>query len=90
MTTNITTLALNILISERRNHRLIFATRITELLPEGNDVSEKEKVLKSNFLSIIAKCVEDPNCEVRDIFYQLSQYYNQKVNGFQQTLSVAA
>ncbi len=89
MTTNITTLALNLLISERINHRSIFADRIIGLLRECNEDSIKELELKTNFISIINKCVEDPGCEVRDLFYQLSQYYNQKINSGQ-SLPIAA
>jgi hypothetical protein len=81
MTNNITTLALNLLISERLTHRGIFAKRITELVKDTNDVSGKEKLLKNNFLSIMEKCVENPNFEYRDLFYQLAQVYNEKLNG---------
>jgi hypothetical protein len=90
MTTNITTLALNLLISERENHRNIFAQRIVDLLQDSNDISSKEQELKTNFLTILEKCVADPNCEVRDLFYKLSQYYNQKINRFQCQMPEAA
>jgi len=90
MTNNITTLAINLLISERKNHRNHFADRITELLPESNNLFEVEKILKSNFLTTLANCVEDPNCETRNVFYQLAQFFNQKVNGVQSVFPVAA
>ena len=81
MITNITTLALNLLIAERASHRKIFADKIKKLVEPINDVSGKEKLLKNNFLSIMAKCVENPNCEYRDLFYEIAQHYNQMING---------
>ena len=44
MTTSMTTLALNLLISERRNHRLVFAGKIIELLQQNSPNSEDEKI----------------------------------------------
>ncbi|HEX9980933.1 MAG TPA: hypothetical protein VGB50_10270 [Flavobacterium sp.] len=90
MTTNITTLAINLLISERESHRSFFADRITELVQESNDVSDIEKELKNKFFSVISKCVENPNRESADVFYQLAQFYNQKIHGNQSALSAAA
>jgi len=90
MTTNITTLSINLLISERKNHRNLFAERIMELLPESSSLMEVEKILKSNFLTTMAICVENPNGEARNVFYQLAQFFERKVNGVPSDLSVAA
>jgi hypothetical protein len=81
MNTNITTLALNLLISERINHRIVFAIKIKELINQNSEDSDNEILTKNNFSSAIDKCTQDPNCESRDIFYELAQYYNQKING---------
>jgi hypothetical protein len=90
MTTNITTLALNLLISERIHHRGVFADKIAEMLQQSNDASEKELELKNNFLAVMAQCVEDPNSDVRDLFYKMAQYYNVKINGVSGDVAIAA
>lgn len=87
--TNITTLALNLLISERRQHRSVFAEKIIELLPQSND-SQKEQELRNNFLLIVAQCVENPNSDVRDLFYQIAEYYKLKINGVVGDVAIAA
>ena len=81
MNANITTLALNLLISERINHRIVFAIRIKELLNQSSEDSENEIATKNKFSSAIDKCTQDPNSDSRDLFYELAQYYNQKING---------
>ena len=80
MTTNITTLALNLLISERADQRIMLADKIAALLPELNDNSESDKAMKKVFLSAIGQCKINPNCEVRDAFFQLAQYFTEKMN----------
>ena len=90
MTTNITTLAINLLISERANHRGALAEKIVELVQPIADNSEKEKELKNNFYTVIAKCVENPSRESADLFYKMAQFYNEKVNGATTGLSAAA
>ena len=80
MTTNITTLALNLLISERIEYRNIFADRILESLHQGNSDLENEKVLRNNFIEVLTKCIDNPNCEERNAFFQLAQYYTEKMN----------
>ena len=53
MNTNITTLALNLLISERVNHRIIFGDKIIEILQENIEYFENEKENKDLFLKAI-------------------------------------
>lgn len=77
MTANITTLALNLLISERLEQRNIFAGKIIAVLDEQS-IAENESVLKDNFLLALHKCIEDPNSEIRNVFYQHAQYFTQK------------
>jgi hypothetical protein len=90
MTTSLSTLAINLLISERIGHRKILADKMVELLEKSNDTSAIEKHLKDSFLSVITKCVENPNCKSRDDFFQLAQFYNEKLNGIQPGSSIAA
>jgi hypothetical protein len=78
MTTNITTLALNLLISERVDQRNIFADQIVKLLEENNNDSDNEKAMKIDFLMVIEECIANPNSDARDIFYQLALYFTQK------------
>jgi GTPase SAR1 family protein len=90
MTTNITTLALNLLISERLHHRGVIADKIVEILQQSNDVSEGEQELKNNFLALMMECVENPNRNVRDLFYKMAQYYNMKIHGVSGDVAIAA
>lgn len=90
MTTNITTLALNLLISERADQRNIFADKIVSILEESAIDSDNDKAMKIDFLLVIEKCVENPNTELRDVFYQLAMYFTQKGNGKQTEFSPAA
>jgi hypothetical protein len=78
MTTNITTLALNLLISERLDQRNNFANQIVTQLEENGIDSENEKAMKVDFLMVIEQCIENPNSEARDIFYQLALYFTNK------------
>ncbi|WP_309642402.1 hypothetical protein [Flavobacterium sp.] len=76
MTTSITTLALNLLVSERIGQRYIFADKIIALVQETQDDSENKK----DFLNVITLCIEDPSSEARNTFVQLAQYYAEKIN----------
>ncbi len=90
MTTNITTLALNLLISERLDQRNNFANQIVQLLEENGIDSDNERAMKVDFLMVIEQCIENPNNEARDIFYQLALYFTQKSKGIQDNFSPAA
>ncbi len=75
MTTSITTLALNLLVSERINQRYIFADKIIELIQDSKDDHKRD------FLNVIHLCIEDPSSEARTTFFQLAEYYTEKMNG---------
>ncbi len=75
MTTNINTLALNLLVSERIGQRYIFADKIIALVQETQDDSENKK----DFLNVITMCIENPSSEARSTFVQLAQYYAEKI-----------
>ncbi len=81
MTANITTLALNLLISERRNHRLVFAGKIIELLQQNRPHTEDDKMRKEDFVSVIGKCIQNPNCDDRGLFFEYAQYYADAIHG---------
>lgn len=85
-----TTLALNLLISERLDHRSLFATKMTGLLDTLQDHSDNDKQIKSDFIAVINHCVEDPTGKFNDIFYHYSQYFSQKISESQKNLSSAA
>ncbi|RZJ33808.1 MAG: hypothetical protein EOO51_12265 [Flavobacterium sp.] len=89
MPTNITTLAINLLISGRIGHRKELAEKMIAYLEQFKDASEIERHLKSSFHGVIAKCVEDPNCKSRDDFFRLAQFYDQKVKGNSSTTIAA-
>ena len=90
MTSNITTLAINLLISERLGHRKMLANKIIELVQHHQDSTKKDRDLKEKFLILIEKCVENPSGESRDVFYQLAKFYNEKINGTDTKVSIAA
>ena len=81
MNQSITTLALNLLISERLNHRIVFAGKIIEILHQSIQGLENEEARLNNFMSVISKCTQEPNCQERELFYELSQYYNSRIFG---------
>lgn len=75
MTTSITTLALNLLVSERIGQRYIFADKIIQLIHDTKDGNKKD------FLNVIHMCIEDPSSEARNTFFKLAEYYSEKLNG---------
>ncbi|RZJ33279.1 MAG: hypothetical protein EOO51_14455 [Flavobacterium sp.] len=89
MNATITTLALNLLISERVSQRSFFASKINDLLDGIADRSEKEKQIKRDFRAVTDRCVDDPSCNLRDLFYHYAQYYGTKLAP-QESLSSAA
>jgi hypothetical protein len=89
MNQSITTLALNLLISERLNHRIVFAGKIIEILHQSIQGLDNEEARLNNFMAVISKCTQEPNCIERDMFYDLANYYNTKIFG-QSDLSAVA
>lgn len=89
MNTNITTLALNLLISERVNQRIIFGDKIIEILQENIEDFKNEKEHRDLFLKAIKNCIKNPNCESRLSFFEYVKYFNQKINGEIRLSSVA-
>jgi hypothetical protein len=89
MNQSITTLALNLLISERLNHRIVFASKIIETLQQSVQGLENEEARLNSFVAVISKCTEEPNCQERDLFFELAQYYNNRIFG-QSDLSAVA
>ncbi len=89
MNQSITTLALNILVSERLNHRIVFAGKIIEILHQNIQDMDKEETRLNQFLSSIAKCTQEPSCQERDIFFELAQYYNSRFFGISDLAAVA-
>ena len=79
MTTNITTLALNLLIAERLSHRNFIATKIIALLNDLNECSDNELEVQRNFISLLHQCIANPTCQYRDLFYEYAEYYNKKI-----------
>ena len=89
MNQSITTLALNLLISERLNHRIVFAGKIIEILHQSIQGLENEEAKLNNFMTTISKCTQQPDCEERDLFFELAKYYNSRIFG-QSDLSAVA
>ncbi len=89
MNQSITTLALNLLISERLNHRIVFAGKIIEILHQSIQDLDKEEARLNSFMAVISKCTQEPACIERDAFYDLAQYFNDIIVG-QSNLSAVA
>jgi hypothetical protein len=89
MNQSITTLALNLLISERLNHRIVFAGKIIEILHQSIQDLDKEEARLNNFMAVISKCTQVPACQERELFYDLAHYYNNLIVG-QSNLSAVA
>jgi len=89
MNQSITTLALNLLVSERLNHRIVFAGKIVEILHQSIQDMEQEESRLNHFLSSIAKCTQEPSCQEREIFFELAQYYNSRIFGMSDLSAVA-
>jgi hypothetical protein len=89
MTSNITTLALNLLISERISHRNFLANKIISLIDGIGDVSSKQTETKEAFVALLHQCIANPTCQYRDLFYRYAEYYGKKIAG-QENLSSAA
>lgn len=79
MTTNITTLALNLLISERISHRNMLATKILNQLERISDCSQKEQETRLAFIAVLHQCIANPTCQFRDLFYRYAEYYAHKI-----------
>jgi len=89
MTTTITTLALNLLVSERISHRNFLATKILTMINGLNENSEKEIEIKEAFSTVLHQCIANPTCQYRDLFYQYAEYYGKKFASLE-SLSYAA
>ncbi|NHM07931.1 hypothetical protein G4D82_11915 [Flavobacterium sp. CYK-4] len=76
MTTNITTLALNLLVSERIGQRYVFADKIIALVQDAKDDAGQKK----DFINVIHTCIENPSSDARNTLFELAQYYNEKIN----------
>ena len=89
MNQSITTLAINLLISERLNHRILFAGKIIEILHQSLQDFDDENDRLSAFIATISQCTQEPNCSERDRFYDLAQYFNNKIFGQSNLFAVA-
>jgi len=89
MTPNMTTLALNLLISERADHRAIFAHKMALLIRDIRHESDEARAIRNSFLLSIEQCVKNPNCEARDVFYHLAQQYSEVISGKPGVLAAA-
>jgi hypothetical protein len=89
MNQSITTLAINLLISERLNHRILFAGKIIEILHQSLHDFDNEDDRINTFMASISQCTQEPNCSERERFYDLAQYFNNKIFGQSNLFAVA-
>lgn len=79
MTPNITTLALNLLISERKSQRLLFSERILNC-ESLTDIFKSSPELKSNLIFAMAACAENPDGEAREELYRLAAFCDERLS----------
>ncbi|HEX9978967.1 MAG TPA: hypothetical protein VGB50_00210 [Flavobacterium sp.] len=76
MSTNITTLVLNLIISESQLHRSRIATEIRNLIEAHiNNGEQLEIVLQRQFILQMKKYVEQPEKNTADALFQLATFY---------------
>lgn len=80
MNTSITTLALNLLISERKSQRIFFSGRILDAVQFSGGTFKNLPELMGNFVSAMKACIENPNCEARDDFYKFAEFCDEKIS----------
>lgn len=91
MSNNITTLILNLLISENILHRIRISHKISELL-ESNvfGFGALETIMRNHFLSRIQNYVESPSGSNRDVLFEMADFYKMHFIEFTSELSIAA
>ncbi len=78
LTNNLTTLVLNLLISERLSHRLEIAGKITEILDTHADENWKiEEIIRRQFTSLLMSCTENPVSEQRIALRMIASIYKE-------------
>ncbi|MBD3583108.1 hypothetical protein [Flavobacterium selenitireducens] len=76
MKNQLTTLALNLLISERFLRRSELARYMKETVQSETDLSAVGEIFKKHYFRHIDRCVENPNCSSRAILFALSDFWN--------------
>jgi len=91
MNGTITTLVLNLLVSESKLHRQSLAEHILELLDmQVGNFGRIEKAMRDYFVSHLMACVEDPTCKAKNTLFRLSEFYRNYYIEYVPELTVAA
>ncbi len=93
MSTNITTLILNLMISESKLHRIRLAGKIIDVLEENvPDFGRIEKLMRNHFINMIMAYVENPYSSKKDLLFELADFYKEYYIDFtsSEVLTVAA
>jgi hypothetical protein len=91
MSTNITTLVLNLIISESRLHRIRIADKIIDLLETNvDDFGQIEKFMRNHFISKMRAYVENPSARTKDFLYEFADFYKEYYIGYVPELLAAA
>lgn len=91
MKTNITTLVLNLLVSENKIHRMALADYIFEILATHvGEFGEIEKVVRDQFVAQLQSCVENPTVESRYSVFTLAEFYRDNYIEYVPELMIAA
>lgn len=78
MTPNITTLVLNLLISERKSQRMLFSERILNCESLA-DIFKSSPELKSNLIFALAACTKNPDGKAREELYRLAAFCEERM-----------
>ncbi len=91
MKNNITTLILNLLVSENRMHRSRIAESVVDFLNINvADFGGIERQVRKHFISRIEICVENPTSQCRIILFAFADFYKDVYIEYVQELNIAA
>jgi len=75
MKNQLTTLALNLLLSERFAHRLDFAVCMKNAVDAEHEFTPMAELFREHLFTHIDRCVENPNCSSRKILFYLADFW---------------
>jgi hypothetical protein len=91
MSNKITTLVLNLIISESLEHKRKLSARIIEILEsQSYDCGGIEKEVKRLFVSKVQHFVENPNQESKAALFAVSQFHSEFYSEYAVEMKLAA
>lgn len=76
MSNNITTLILNLLISESRIHRVRIADKVTEIIESNvGEFGRIEQLMRKQFIAALNACIDNPTGENKEFLFEIAAFY---------------